>query len=80
MAATTNGPSMALPSRRIPMRASVHSHVAPLFRLAVRKVRTDVAPLFRLAVRRVRTGDLLRSCGNGLDHFAKEASVRSEIT
>jgi len=39
--------------------------VAPLFRLAVRRLRTDVAPLFRLAVRRVRTGDLLRSCGNG---------------
>ena len=31
--------------------------VAPLFKLAVRRVRTDVAPLFRLAVRRVRTGD-----------------------
>jgi hypothetical protein len=32
--------------------------VAPLFRLVVRRVRTDVVPLFRLAVRRVRTGDL----------------------
>ena len=47
MAATTVWLSMALPSRRTPMQASVHSH--------------DVAPLFRLAVRRVRTGDLLRS-------------------
>ena len=35
--------------------------VAPLFRLVVRRVRTDVARLFRLAVNRVRTGDLLRS-------------------
>ena len=52
MAATTVWPSMALPSRRTPMRASVHSH--------------GVAPLFRLAVRRVRTGHLLRSCGNEL--------------
>ena len=34
--------------------------VVPLFRLAVRRVRTDVAPLFRLAVRRVRTGDLFK--------------------
>jgi len=79
MAATTNGPSMVLPSRRNPMRAPVHSliGVAPLLRLVVRRVRTDVAPLFRLAVRRVRTGDLLRSCvvgtdkANDLDHFAK---------
>jgi len=47
MAATTVWPSMALPSRRTPMRTSVHSH--------------GDAPLFRLAVRRVRTGDLLRS-------------------
>ena len=34
--------------------------VAPLFRLVVRRVRTDVAPLFRLAVRRVRSGDLFK--------------------
>ena len=49
MAATTNGPSMALPSRRTPMWSSVHSHVAPIFRLVVRRVRTDVAPLFHPA-------------------------------
>jgi len=47
----------------------------------VRRVRTDVAPLFRLAVRGVRTGDLLRSYkSNDLDRFAKGASGRSEIT
>ena len=34
--------------------------LAPLFRLAVRRVRKDVGPLFRLAVRRVRTGDLFK--------------------
>ena len=54
---------MVLPSRRTPMRAFPSIPmvgVVPLFRLAVRRVRTDVAPLFRLAVTRVRTGDLFK--------------------
>ena len=42
-----------------------------------------VAPLFRLAVRRVRTGDLLRSCGtdktNNFDHFAKLAGKMAKM-
>jgi len=53
------------------MASGVRTDVAPLFRLALRRVRMDVAPLFKLVVRRVQTGELLRSCGNGLDHFAK---------
>ena len=51
MAATTVWPSMALPSRRTPMRASVHSHgVAPLFR--ARYFRTGTKPIWQSGLSR----------------------------
>jgi len=60
MAATTVWPSMALPSRRTLIRVSVHSHgVAPLFRLAGRRVRTG--DLFKILWEQISRTTLLRS-------------------